>query len=131
MISVDSNIILRLILDDDPLQSGRAKKMVQKHSESDGVYIPTAVLLEVTWFLKIKKVDIEMIYRIVHNLLNSEGLVFDEKTLLVAALERFKKLKGKVGFADCLILESSIKNRCKLFTFDKELLKSDTLNCFD
>ncbi len=48
MLAVDTNVIVRFLTNDDPLQSPRARRLV---SEND-VWIPTTVLLETEWVLR-------------------------------------------------------------------------------
>lgn len=46
MKSVDTNVLVRFILDDDPVQSVRAEDIVK-----GGVFVPITVLLELGWVL--------------------------------------------------------------------------------
>jgi len=49
MISVDTNLLARFLLKDDPVQHRRAVAVLESDAE---VYIPVTVLLELAWVLK-------------------------------------------------------------------------------
>ena len=48
-ITLDTNVLVRLFVDDDPEQSALAVKTID---EADGVIIPTAALCELVWVLR-------------------------------------------------------------------------------
>lgn len=48
MISVDTNIIVRLLTGDDPIQHERSKTLFS----TDNIFIPTSVVLECEWVLR-------------------------------------------------------------------------------
>lgn len=51
MISVDTNILARLLLKDDPKQHRETKSLLESDEE---VYVPITVLLELAWVLKVR-----------------------------------------------------------------------------
>ncbi len=48
MIAVDTNLLVRILTNDDPAQARRAIKILK----SDDVFIPKTVLLETEWVLR-------------------------------------------------------------------------------
>ncbi len=48
-ITADTNVLLRIITDDDPVQSARAEDLLERAEE---VAIPLAVLCELAWVLR-------------------------------------------------------------------------------
>jgi predicted nucleic acid-binding protein len=50
MISVDTNVLARLLLKDDPKQYREAKSLLESDDE---VYVPITVLLELAWVLRV------------------------------------------------------------------------------
>ncbi len=48
MISVDTNLLVRILTNDDPIQARRAVRILR----SDDIYIPKTVLLETEWVLR-------------------------------------------------------------------------------
>jgi predicted nucleic acid-binding protein len=51
MISVDTNILARLLLKDDPKQYRQTKSLLEGDEE---VYVPITVLLELAWVLRVR-----------------------------------------------------------------------------
>ncbi|OIP33954.1 MAG: VapC toxin family PIN domain ribonuclease [Deltaproteobacteria bacterium CG2_30_66_27] len=49
MIAVDTNVWVRYVTNDDPVQAKRAVKLL---SAADSVYVPKTVLLELEWVLR-------------------------------------------------------------------------------
>ena len=50
MIGLDTNIILRYVMQDDPAQARRATKIMERHiSQEKRGFIPTIVLVETCW----------------------------------------------------------------------------------
>jgi predicted nucleic-acid-binding protein len=52
MIGVDTNVLLRHILQDDPRQSAVASGFLAERSPDDPAFVSTAVLLELVWALR-------------------------------------------------------------------------------
>lgn len=48
MIAIDTNVLVRLLVDDNPMQS----KASQKLFASEDIYVPDTVLLETEWVLR-------------------------------------------------------------------------------
>ena len=48
MISVDTNVLVRLLTNDDPAQARRAARIMEK----EDIFIPKTVLLETEWVLR-------------------------------------------------------------------------------
>jgi len=48
MIAVDTNLLVRLLTNDDPVEAKRALRVM----ESDDILIPKTVLLETEWVLR-------------------------------------------------------------------------------
>ena len=48
MIAVDTNLLVRILTNDDPIQARRAVKILK----NDDIFIPKTVLLETEWVLR-------------------------------------------------------------------------------
>ena len=48
MIALDTNLIVRLLTNDDPHQAQKAARLIDRHR----VYVPKTVLLETEWVLR-------------------------------------------------------------------------------
>lgn len=121
MRAVDTNVVVRLVARDDPRQTARAEAFVAK-----GAWVSHIVLVEVIWVLdSVFELSHKQLVTAVDMLLNHRDLVLQERDVVSAALARFRR-RPKLGFSDCMVLESARKaGRVPLATFDKELGKLD------
>jgi predicted nucleic-acid-binding protein len=104
MRAVDTNVVIRLLTRDDPRQTARAEAFVSK-----GAWVSHIVLVEVVWVL-------DSVFDLTHKQLAE---------VVTAALARFRR-RPKLGFSDCMVLESARKaGHVPLATFDKELSRLD------
>ncbi len=123
MIALDTNVLARAILQDDPVQSPQAAKAIETLASGGGVLITMSVTLELVWVLRKRKHRAE-IYETLHHLLESEGITFVDGAIVGEALEIYRQ--GKIDFGDALLLaEASAHGVVKVMTFDEALLKSD------
>ena len=52
MIGIDTNILMRFLVQDDPVQSPRATKIITELSEVEPGFVSLVTILEVFWVLK-------------------------------------------------------------------------------
>jgi len=117
MISVDTNIIVRLLTGDDQSQFQRAKALFAK----ENIVITTSVILECEWVLRyayhFKPSEITDAFKSLFGLSNVNLL---ESLVIYNAIEWH--MHG-MDFADAIHLAKS--QECESFvTFDKNLVKS-------
>ncbi|WP_319522140.1 type II toxin-antitoxin system VapC family toxin [uncultured Desulfosarcina sp.] len=121
MISVDTNVIVRLLTGDDQLQFEAAKYLFSK----ENILIPTTVLLESEWVLRyayhFKQPDITTAFQ---SLLGLSNVELEEPSVIFNAIEWHR---GGMDFADALHLAQS-KGAEAFVTFDKKLIKSASKN---
>ena len=119
MHAVDTNILVRLTVRDDPEQVAAAEAFVSK-----GAWVSHLVLAETLWVLaSIYDLGPAAIATAVEILLNHRDLTLQDPETVAAALQSFQRHPA-LGFSDCLILEIARKAGClPLGTFDKELGK--------
>src|SRR2546423_14163752 len=104
MAAIDTNVLVRLIADDDPTQVAIAKAFVAK-----GAWVSHVVLAETIWVLtSVYRAAPEAIDRTVELLLAHEEVAIQEPDVVASALNRYRATPG-VEFADCLILEIARK----------------------
>lgn len=124
MIGLDTNILVRFLVQDDPEQSARARALIEKAIDSETpCFVSEVVLCEMVWVLersyKTRRFDIG---RILGHLLRARHLTFTSLERLFAALESYHT--GNGDFADYLIQEHSRAEGCEaIATFDGDLLK--------
>lgn len=114
MISIDTNVLLRYLLQDDKEQSALANKLMESKRN---VLIKNIVLTEMIWALKGKKYKLqkpELIF-VVEQLFKEPGVIFEDGQTVWNALNHYRETpevkvgvkKKNVDFADVLILEKS------------------------
>jgi len=103
LIGLDTNILVRLLVEDDLEQGARALRAVAKHcsAEQPG-YVGHIVLCELIWVLEARyRFGRAAIVAAVEALSRSAELRLQEPDLVRAALDIFAS--GRADFADCLI----------------------------
>lgn len=121
MRAVDTNLVVRLIVRDDPEQAEVAEKFT-----AAGAWVSHLVLAETTWVLDaVYERTSEQIATAVDMLLNHATLTLQDADVVTSALERFRKWPA-LGFSDCLVLETARRaGHLPLGTFDRGLAKLD------
>jgi predicted nucleic-acid-binding protein len=101
MIAVDTNILVRLLTNDDPIQARRAVKILK----SDNIFIPKTVLLETEWVLR-HAYEIERSKIIIgfKKLLGLPNVNVEDPAIIYQAISWYE---NKFDFADALHLVSS------------------------
>ena len=124
MIALDTNVLVRLLLVDDPAQSAKARRLVER-AEADGepIFVSQLVLCETVWVMQSTyAMPRREIDRMLSNLLASSTLTIRDADQALRALEAFRA--GKGDFADYVIREHASAAGCKtVATFDRALLK--------
>lgn len=124
MIAVDTNVLARFLVEDDPDQLQRAKAFFQKAIQAkDACSVSDVVLCELVWVLertyKFKRSEIHDVLR---RLLRAQHLTFSFSDRISHVLEAYQS--GRGGFADYMIREYARELGCEaVATFDGELLK--------
>jgi predicted nucleic-acid-binding protein len=122
MIGVDTNVLVRVVLDDHPQESAIAKKLLRKFVAGKKLFISSYALLEMIWVLKVQGRTRQTICEAVLDLLDSPGIVIGNREVVIAALEQYSN--GKADFGDYLILhEGKSYDAPKLVSFDKAFYK--------
>ena len=114
MVSIDTNIVVRLLVNDDPLQTARAVDLFR----TSRIFITKTVVLETEWVLRaVYRLDRKKINASIMALISLEGVVVEDEPVLFFALETHSK---GMDFADALHLASSQRAN-RFATFDTAL----------
>ena len=121
MRSVDTNVLVRLVVRDSPEQVRLAESFI-----ASGAWVSHLVLAEAMWVLDaVYERTPEQIAGAIDMLLNHKDLTIQDAEVVTAALEHFRK-RPVLGFSDCLVLEIARKSgHTPLGTFDRDLAKLD------
>jgi predicted nucleic-acid-binding protein len=119
--AIDTNVLLRLLLRDHPVQVRDAEAFV-----ANSVWLSHLVLAEAMWVLGSTYGHGQAaIAATVELLLQHEWIVVQEPDVVIRALTHFKAHR-RINFSDCLILEIARKaGHAPLGTFDRSLAKLD------
>jgi predicted nucleic-acid-binding protein len=122
MRAVDTNILVRLIVRDDPAQVRAAEQFIA----GGGAWVSHLVLAEAAWVLDaVYERTVQQIGTAVDMLLNHKELTLQDAEVVTSALEHFRK-RPMLGFSDCLVVEIARKaGHMPLGTLDRDLAKVD------
>ena len=74
----DTNMVVRLLIGDDPQQTPIAEKAFLDAIASGGVYLPDVVLAEVAWVLRGYNLERTIRYQLLERLVRTRGVVVDD-----------------------------------------------------
>lgn len=125
MIGLDTNILARYLLDDDPRWSPLVARFFDESlSAQKRGYINPITLAELVWVLRRRpEYSRAMLATVIEGLLASERLVVGEAEAVRRALASFKA--GSAGFADYLIAElNEAAGASPTVTLDRQAAKT-------
>lgn len=118
MIIVDTNIILRYLLQDNQELSKNAIEII----DNNEIFIPTEVIVEVCYVLKkVYNVEREKIYEAIKLLLNMEEVSFQNKKTIELAFKMYSQKNFDI--VDCMLYAYNKNENHEVKTFDKKLSK--------
>lgn len=124
MIGLDTNILVRYLVQDDPKQAALAEQLINSLDSNDQRgFISLVVLAELVWVLE-SRFDVarEQVRMIVQELLDSSDLLIESADLVRQALRAC--VAQRVDFADCLIERNANYHGAALtYTFDQGAAK--------
>jgi predicted nucleic-acid-binding protein len=116
MIAADTNILVRIVTNDDPAQARLAARVLRRES----VLVPKTVLLEMVWVLRYAyKLERAAILKAVRGILGLANVEAENPLQVAHALDWYEQ---GLDFADALHLASSEEANC-FVTFDEQLVK--------
>ena len=117
MNAADTNVVVRLLVDDDTAQVAAADRFVR-----GGVWISTLVLAEVVWVLGGNYgLSVHQQADAIERLIEHPRSTQESPEIATAALKLFRA-RPSLRFTDCLILASARKaGHLPLGTFDRKL----------
>ncbi len=98
MIALDSNVLLRILLNDDPKQSRQAQAVVARATGlGEAVLLPDVVLCEVEWVLSSTfGLSRARVAETLRRLLEGTEFAFADRTAISAAVASYER--GKADF---------------------------------
>ncbi len=125
MIGLDTNVFLRLFVEDDPEQCARARRFVTAAVSENVCFVNPVVLAEFAWTLgrrmKRKKPDI---VRLIEQALTADDLEIAHRAAAARALDAYRG--GGADFADYYLAQINQECGCATtVTFDSDALELD------
>lgn len=124
MIGLDTNILVRYLTQDDPVQSAQATEIIEQQlSLADRGFVSIVTMAEVVWVLdRAYGFTAEEIVDAIERILQVEVLVVENERQVFAAMVSLKQ--GRGAFADALIGELCARAGCSYtLTFDKKAIR--------
>jgi predicted nucleic-acid-binding protein len=127
MLALDTNLLVRLVTNDDAAQAARVEKALDKElAAGRECWVGLIVLAEFVWVLsKVYSYDPSQCQSAVDQLISFEGLRFESMPTLLAAVRTWHKSGGDL--ADHLIGHQMQALGCEaVLTFDKKAARLPT-----
>jgi predicted nucleic-acid-binding protein len=117
VIAVDTNVLVRLVTNDDPVQSPRAARLFVE----EDVFVSWTILLEVEWVLRgAYGLPPPAIQNAFERLLSVPSVTVERAAMVARALTWFT---AGMDFADALHLASAANSVTEFRTFDKAFVR--------
>ena len=118
MIGLDTNVLVRYIMQDDPKQSAKATQLIESLDSDSPGFVTIVSVIELYWVLTscyaLSNVQVK---QALEALLRTKQILVDRADQVVRALRVFAD--GKSDFADCLIERTAAGAGCTgTMTFD-------------
>ncbi len=78
MRTLDTNVVVRLLIGDDPQQTPVAERALLDAIATGGVYLPDVVLAEVAWILRGYELDRPTRHALLERLVRTRGVVVED-----------------------------------------------------
>ena len=121
MIGLDTNVIIRFLVQDDALQSPVATRFMSRLSREQPGFVSAVVLAEITWVLsRAYKTSREGIANAVEGLLRTAELIIENAEAAYRALAVYK-ISGSAEFADAFITQTAmLAGASEIVSFDRK-----------
>lgn len=121
MIGLDTNVLVRYIVQDDPEQSHAATRLIESRCtvQSPG-WVGVTVLMELVWVLTTAyRYEKAVVASVIRQLLRTTELMVEDRESAWTALREFGM--GNADFADYLISHRNHASGCtQTYTFDRK-----------
>lgn len=117
LIGVDTNVLVRLFITDDPAQMELSKAFFAEETGGRKIFINRLVMLEFFWVLRSRyRLPSTRILDVIEQILEQPNIEVDGEALVRAAVDLARE---GAGFADALIAASNRQGNCQhTVTFD-------------
>jgi len=119
VIGIDTNVLVRFLVDDDVVQNAAARGFMASRTVEDPAYVSAVALAETVWVLSRRfRYPMTEIFEMLRALLSADSLMIENMEELDALINGDDDPKGDL--ADHLIAWSGAKAGCtRVVTFDR------------
>jgi predicted nucleic-acid-binding protein len=124
MIGLDTNILVRYLTQDDPIQSPKATEIIERRlTDENPGFVTIVVMVETVWVLeRAYRLAANEIAAAVERMLQTDVLVVENEQEVFSAMIALKD--GQGSFADAVIAALSARAGCSYtLTFDHQALR--------
>ncbi len=124
MIGLDTNVLVRYLVQDDPAQSAKATELIERRlTEQNPGFISVIAMVETAWVLeRAYRLTSHQIAAAIERVLQADVLVVESEEEVFNAVIALKEKWG--SFADALIAALGARAGCShTFTFDQKALR--------
>jgi predicted nucleic-acid-binding protein len=124
VIGLDTNVLVRYIMQDDPRQSPQATRLIESCSAAEPGLVPLVAVVEFVWVMSSSyELDRAQVAEALEGLLRTKELLVERAEIVWKALRVFQR--AGADFADCLIERSAAAAGCAAtLTFDRGAAKT-------
>lgn len=126
MIAIDTNVLIRYLVQDDPVQAKKASETLETaHHKKEKCFLSNIVLCETVWVLESAyDFDKKEVLLVLEKILKVDLFLFENKDVLRKAIDHYTQ--APADFSDYLIgLQGKEEGAETTFTFDKSLKDAD------
>lgn len=123
MFALDTNVLVRYIMQDDPAQTELVTQYIESLTSDDPAFISSLVLCELCWVLKSAYgASRQDCATAIEAILEVPVFTFDDGEICSRALQSY--IAGSADFSDFVIRETALSAQCDgVKTFDKNALR--------
>ena len=124
MIGLDTNVLVRYIMQDDAKQAAKAVALVESLTVEVPGFVSLVSIVELGWVLSSSyRLSREQVAQALDLLLRTKQMIVDRADRVLSALRVFKA--GSADLADCLIERTAASAGCdRTMTFDAGAAKT-------
>ncbi|NWD23895.1 type II toxin-antitoxin system VapC family toxin [Pseudomonas yamanorum] len=124
MIGLDTNVLVRYVTQDDPVQSPKASRLIESLTTSSPGFVSLVSVVELVWVLQSSyQCAKSEVVAVLETLLRTRELTVEHAEVIWQALRRFTSTKA--DFADCLTERCAHAAGCEYTaTFDTNAAKA-------
>ncbi len=124
MIGLDTNVVVRYIMQDDVKQSKLATALMERLTDVQPGFLSLVCITELVWVLESAYGLVrQQVVDVLSNLISIDVLKIERVSVVAAAIRNFRE--GSADFADCLIERSAANAGCeRTMTFDRSAART-------